>query len=154
MTKNEERNKRKRFKLVKDMKEELNRNDKLLKRNKENPRVSVQVSLKRDHGYGGSMMYDDALDKLSLDIQKTELELKTKFEVINPIFRFQDNPEWRAIQITQAERDLKEYEENFQELTKQVTKVKEGISKQEAFIVDRKKQILELFEKWDVDSNS
>ncbi len=154
MTKNKLRQDSKRNKLVKELMEELQRNEVLLKRNKEHPRVSVQVSLRRDHGYGGNMMYDAALDKLSLDIQETELTLKSKFEVIHPIFKFQTDPKWRAMQITKAERELKEYQENFEELTKQVATVKDSIAKQETNIANRKEQILELFKKWGIDINS
>ncbi len=148
------RKERKRNKLVKDMKEELERNNKLLERNKAHPRIPIQVSLKRDHGYGGSMMYDDALKKLSLDIKESKLKLESKFELVNPIFKFQYDPHWRAIQIEKEERDLKEYKENFEELTKQVAEVKEAIAKQETFIASRNKQILEYFKKWNVDTNS
>ncbi len=154
MSSNKLRKDVKRNKLVKDMREEYKSKEQLLKRIKDHPRVQVQVILKSEYGYGGSMIYDDALAKLSLDIKATELELGTKFEVINPVFSFQTFPEWRATKIEQAGRDLKEYKENFEELTKQVAKAKEDIAKQEVRIVARNKQILELFKEWKVETNS
>ena len=132
MTKNEMRKDRKRNKLVKDLKKEYTDKNELLKRIKEHPRVQVQVILKRDYGYGGSMMFDDALDKLSLDIKESKLKLETKFQVINPILEFQTKPEWRAIQIEVEERNLKEYNENFKTLTEQTAKAKKSIAEQEA----------------------
>ena len=141
----------KRSKLIKDMKEEYKAKTALLKRIEDYPRVQVQVALRTEHGYGGEMLYDNALDKLSLDIEKTALEIATKFEVINPIFKFQTYKEWKAIMITQAERDLAEYKENFKTLTEQTAKAKKSVADQKVRCIDRNNQILEQFSKWEVD---
>ena len=131
---------------IKSLREELERNDKILKNNTENIRNQVQEGLYKRGFPVGSAWHDSLLEKMKLDIEEAKLKLDSGFEVVNPQFTFQKIPRWTELQILFHRKNLEAVQENIKEIEHNVEDIRQEIEEQNERIVARRSQILEELE--------
>src|SRR3990167_8115277 len=131
---------------INSLREEIERNDKILKNNTENLRNQIQEGLYKRGFPVGSAWYDSLLEKLKLDIEEANLKLDSGFEVLNPQFTFQKNPRWIELQILFHQKNLEAIKSNMKEVEDNAEAVKQEINEQNERIVARRSQILEELE--------
>ena len=132
---------------IKNLREELERNDRILEKNEKDLRNQIQEGLYQKGYPVGSAWYDSMLEKMKLDVQEIQLKLDSEFEVINPQFEFQNNPKWVDIQMLFHRKNLEAIKENIKELEHNVEIVQQEITEQTERVTARRSQILEELEK-------
>ena len=126
-----------------ELKEELQKNDEILRKNIEHLNRQIQVGLYNKGYPQGSPMFDNLLTTLKLKVKESDLKIKTEFRMINPAYEFQTMKEWKDIQIEQ-ERELQRVNfDNIKEIEENVEKVRQDITEQTERITARRNQILE-----------
>ena len=133
------------------LKEELKRNDEILKNNHENFREQMQIGLYKEGYPQSASMYDSFMEKMELDLEEDQLKLKSGLIVLSPTFEFQNNPRWIAIQKILYERNIKTLQDNLQDLQKMIDKVKKIIAEQGKRIKLRRLQIIDILKELKVD---
>ena len=131
---------------IEEIGKELKANEEILAKNKNQYKLQVQMGLIRK-GFPPNMMYDSLLEKLGIEIEEMNIKLDSKFEVVHPMFRFQSEPRWRAIQIEVTEKQLKQHRDNIEEIQKRVVEVKKEVAAQTIRIEARNKDIKEELKK-------
>lgn len=145
----------KRFdKKIKDLKDELQKIDEIMKKNAEDLRGQIQIGL---HGgrriSEGSPMWDTLIDRITLECEEIQIKLDSGFKPINPQFEYQRNQRWIEIQKEFHERSLKAMKENLMSLQSDVEKVKQAIAEQTERIKSRRVQIIEELQKIGVNTS-
>lgn len=131
-------------KAIRELKEELERNDKILAKNTQQEKLQVQVAL-YNRGYPqSSPMFDVFIEKNKLEASELRIKLLSGFKVIHPMFEFQTVPDWISIQMERANVDLANIESNLAEVEKNVKEIKEELAEQNQRILARREQIIEL----------
>lgn len=127
---------------VKQLRDELVESDGVLKRNIENPKMQIQIGLIKKGFPSSGGMYDTMIERMNFEARELQMQIESKFEVINPLFQFQKNPEWRTLQRERAENNLTAIQGNIEEITKSVEETKNEITAQTARIKERRTQII------------
>jgi len=131
---------------IKNLREELERNDNILKNNTENLRNQIQEGLYKRGFPVGSAWHDSLVEKMKFDIEETNLKLDSGFKIIHPQFEFQTNPRWIELQMLFHKKNLEAVQENIKEIEHNVEDVRQEINEQSERIVARRSQILEELE--------
>lgn len=130
MTKQYNKNKKIR-KEIDEIKKEIESNDTVHKRNKEQFKVQVQLSLIQNAGYNpGNPLYDTFLIRMEIDLKDTSIKLDSKMEVINPQFKFQIDPRWIELQMDTLKRTKKALVKAITELKTQIITAEDLINGQ------------------------
>lgn len=132
---------------IKNLREELERNDRILEKNEKDLRNQIQEGLYKKGYPVGSAWHDSMLEKMKLDVKETNLKVESGFEVVTPQFKFQKNPEWIELQVLFHKKNLEAIKENIKELEHNVENVKQEIDAQTERVTQRRFQILEELEK-------
>ncbi len=132
---------------IPQLKEEIKKNDEVLRKNHEETDKQIQVGLYQKGYPPASPMYHSVIERMKLDKEDAEIKLKSDFQVLNPVFLFQSDSRWRGIQKEYHKRNIKAIIENLAELEKQVGEVKIDIEKQNQRINLRRIQIVEELKK-------
>lgn len=133
-----------------NLRKELIKNDVLLKKNKEEEQVQIQIALK-EKGYPLRPFHDVIIEELQVEVKELKIIIESKFVVVNPTFSFQRQPEWIEGQLESAKRKLKVSEKNLNGIIKDVEEAKKLIVEQNERIKARRTQIIEEMEKLGVD---
>ena len=91
---------------IKNLREELERNDRILEKNEKDLRNQIQEGLYKKGYPVGSPWYYSVIEKMRLDVKELNLKLDSGFEVESPQFKFQRNPEWINLQIDFHRKNL------------------------------------------------
>lgn len=134
---------KKRQERIKELREELIKNDEILKKNKENHTIQVQMGLWKKGYPQSSPMYDTLIEKMEYDIKEFKIKLDSGFNVVNPTFAFQQDPRWIDMQIEIHKKMLKATEDNIAEIRKNMGEVENDIIAQNERIKERRTQIIE-----------
>ena len=137
----------KREKKIQDYMTELRRNDEMLKKNKEEHRMQVQIGLHKKGLPPGSPMFDTLLEKMKMDIEVEQIKVDLGFKCINPVFEFQRSKRLAEIQMEMSQKHVKAMKGNVAEIEKNLEEVKNDIIAQNERMKDRRVQILEELEK-------
>ena len=132
---------------IRNLREELERNDRILKNNTENLRNQIQEGLYKKGFPVGSAWHDSLIEKMKFDIEEANLKLDSGFKVVNSQFEFQQNPRWIELQMLFHKKNLDAIKENLKEIEDNVEGVKQEISEQSERMIARRSQILEELEK-------
>ena len=146
MTKSRLRKEVKKQKRIKELRDELAKNDEILRKNTEQHKTQVQVGLYRLGYPQSSPMYDSLIEKMNYDLEEFKIKLDSGFKVVNPTFAYQQDSRWIDIQIEIHQKMLKVVEGNMGEIKKHVEEVETAIVEQNARIESRKVHILEELE--------
>ena len=132
---------------IPQLKEEIKRNDEVLRKNHEETDKQIQVGLYQKGYPPTSPMYNTMIEKMKLDREEAQIKLDSNFEIMNPVFQFQTNSRWKEIQKTYHKRNIKAIDEGLVELEKQVAEVRADVEKQNQRINLRRIQIVEELKK-------
>ena len=132
---------------IKNLREELERNDRILEKNENNLRNQIQEGLYKKGYPVGSAWYDSMLEKMRLDVQELNLKLDSGFEPKYPQFYFQLNPKWIELQMLFHKKNLEAIKENIKELEHNVEIIQQEITEQTERVTERRSQVLEELEK-------
>ena len=131
---------------IKNLREELERNDRILEKNEKGLRNQIQEGLYKKGYPVGSAWYDSMLEKMKMDIQEINLKLDSGFEAKYPQFYFQLNPKWIELQMLFHKKNLDAIKENIKELEHNIEIVQQEINEQTERVTARRNQILEELE--------
>ncbi len=129
--------------MIPALKEELKKNDALLKKNHENVREQIQIGLYQKGYPTTSPMYDTFLEKMKLDLEDAQIKVDSNIELITPTFKFQTNERWKEIQLEYNKRNVKAIKDNIKETETQIELVKKDITEQTERMKARRLQIIE-----------
>ncbi len=132
---------------IKSLWKELEDKSELLKRNKEQFHLQVQVGLLHKGYPQGNPMYHTWIERTKMELEEDQMKIDSKLKIINPMFEFQNNKRWKEIQIKMTTRKIKATKENLKLVEQQVEEVKNDITAQNEKIKNRRVQILEELEK-------
>lgn len=128
---------------VDKLKKELANNDTLLDKNINKFEEQVQIGLYR-LGYPTSYpRYDILLDRMSRDIRELKMRIDSKCKVINPLFVYQTSPDWVALELENAEKQLQSIEKNKSGIEDNISRIKSEIVAQNERLRSRREQILD-----------
>ena len=128
---------------IKEIEEEIGKNDPVHKRNKENFKVQVQVSLIQNAGYNpNNPMYDTFLDRLETDLAETNIKLYSKLEVIRPQYKYQTDPRWIGLHMGILQKNKTALDKAITELKLQITTAEDSIKEQIARWEERRTALI------------
>ncbi len=132
---------------IKSMQEELKANDALIKKNKDDYRIMVQVGL-RGKGYPQEgIMYDTLIEDCEFDISELKMEIDSEYRICNAQYAYQLDAEWQNLQLKKAEKQLKTKTKSLKEIKQMVSEVENDITAQNERIKNRRVQIIEELKK-------
>ena len=132
---------------IKSMQEELKANDTLLKKNKENYRIMVQVGL-RGKGYPqDGIMYDTLIEDCEFDISELKMKIDSEYRMCNAQYDYQLDAKWQNLQLKKTEKQLKTKTKSLKEIKQMVSEVENDITAQNERMKNRGVQIIEELKK-------
>lgn len=131
---------------IKNLREELERNDRIIEKNEKELRNQIQEGLYKKGYPVGSAWYDSMLEKMKLDVEEQQIKVNSGFKVVNPQFTFQQEPRWIEIQTIFHKKNLEALKETIKELENNVEIVQQEINEQNERVIARRSQILEELE--------
>jgi len=148
MSKQKKKNKEKsKTTRINELKAEIKANDEMLKKNKDKRKLQIQIGLIKAGFPPSSGMYDILTEKLEFDLKINKICIDSKYEVVNPTFKFQADPEWQKLQVTRCINSKEENEANLKTVKESVAKVEAAIDEQNERIVARRLQIIDELKK-------
>lgn len=132
----------KKKKSIDKLKKELIKNDEILKKNTEKPRIQIQRRM-IEGGMPDSAMYDNLLEKMKTDVEEIQIKIDSGYKVINPLYQFQTNERWIEIQLDSVKKSIKVMKENVKLIEENVERVKKEVTEQTARIKERRIHIIE-----------
>ncbi len=136
---------------IPELKEEIKRNDEILRKNHESKNHQIQTGLYQKGLPPGSPMFDSLLERMKDDLEDAKLKLDSGLKTVNPVFVFQTNPRWVELQKKLHNRNIKALKENMQEIENNVKEVEADIANQNQKIKLRRIQIIDELKKLKVD---
>lgn len=133
---------REEIKRIKGLKEELARNDEILRKNKEEHKSQVRAGLVRRH-FPSSLDYELTLKELEYDAEELKIKLESGVGMVSPMYEYQKNPRWIELQEKKTKNQLKLTEGNAAEIRKNIEEVENEITAQNGRITERRVQIIE-----------
>lgn len=135
-----------RKKQIKDLMEELNRKDEMLKKNIEQYDIQVQQGLAKK-GLPLEKLYTILVKEREFDIEETEIMIESGMEIINPTYAYHNDKRWVDIQVRKQKDYLERLKKDVALIKKDVEEVKNDIVAQNGRIKERKIHIIEELEK-------
>jgi len=135
-------------KEIKTLKEEIVKNDDVVKRNIETKDTQIHISLIQNHGYNpNNPMYNTFLERMEFDLLETNMKLKDHTPLY-PVFAYQKNPEWLALQLELLDKHKKALVEAISDLKEQIHEAEKIILEQNerwgerrVLLIDRLKEL-------------
>ncbi len=132
---------------IKLLQEELKNNDELLKKNKGQHTIMVQIGMiKRGYPQNG-IMYDSMIEDGEFNIEELKMKIDSEFLVANPQFHYQEKSEWMNLQLENAKKQLKVSIKSLKEIKQQVEEVENDLTAQDGRMKARRIQIIEDLKK-------
>lgn len=128
---------------VEEIKKEIEGNDKVYKRSKEQLDVVIHVAL-----INGKILREDSpfytniMENLKFGLVELALQVNSGFRVISPTFEFQRNIEWQKMQTDVHSKKMEEDKKLLAKLEQSVSEIKNEIISQQARWIDRRKLLI------------
>ena len=133
---------------VNSLQEELKTKDALLKRNKDEHVVAVQIGLIQKKSYPETgLIYDKFLETAKFGLDNMKFKIDSGYKVMNPIYEFQKNPEWIKLQLENTKKQYAAAKVGYEGIKQQVEEVENDITAQNERIKNRRVQIIEELKK-------
>ncbi len=133
---------------IKALQEEIKAKDALLKRNKEEHIVAVQIALIQKEYYPkDGLIYDKFLQTAKFGLANMKMKIESGYKIINPVYEFQKNPEWVKLQLENTKTQYKIAKKGYDKIKQQVEEVENDITAQNERIKNRRVQIIEELKK-------
>ena len=132
---------------VNSLQEELKNNDALLKKNKDNYTIMVQIGL-RGKGYPqNGWMYDKFIEDADFNLKELQMKVDSGYTVHTPQYEYQVNSEWVKLQLENVKKKYATAKKALGEIKQMVSEVENDIVAQNERMKNRRVQIIEELKK-------